>query len=1141
METFSDISDFIDDFPFQEDRNIQAEITKNYQFYQFSSEQNEVLTEKYYKHQRFVHDFLEQYDKLAIFDEPGTGKTLTVIGYIESKLDAKRFKNIYILVKNMGQHALEIKKQIICKTSARYQSEILKNPKDENEQRTEIRKLLKKAGYHFYTYGTFASMVNNKFKDFPEELRIKKIKEFFSDSFFWIDEVHNLNNVGDDAYGSEKEPVIFEDQDDDDDEEDVIELKKNLKRLNKEKIYDIISEIFENIERSKIVISSATPMINEYFEIVNVLNLLLPKNNRMPSNYDYKNFNIYERTAFFTKKFTEKELQELPKEELDKYFRGKLDKKYLVEYINDINYIEPFFRGKCSYVKNSNPYVNKIEKGVSIADEQEDSFQRKFIPQMKMVMGKTQSIQAKGYAEAYKKGIVSEDVAQACNLVFPNETYGSAGFNEYVYLDSNTKTYKRNEDFDDFLFENGKERNAVMKQISKLSCKYYNIIKEIIKMSDEGKFGYVYMDRIMGSGLIVLGLLLDAIGYQRFDPKVSIYKSEPSEKGIAPFCKDTVNKKKISESINLKINRYAFLIGGISDTDARNVLEASNASENKNGEIIRILLISRIGRDSISIMNVQKIFLGEGEWNESVMEQAIARGIRSNSHLDLIDKMKNEGVKEPKVNVEIFREAMGNFTYKDQDYNSVDVYKYITSENKDRAIKTIMRIIKITSVSCEIHRHRNTFPPEYNYTKECEYDLCHYNCFDHGKFDGDKNFKTYILNYFNYRYPQIKEKIQELFRNESKFHLDDIYKHIGDNYLKEHIIMTIEKIIKEREIIYNRFGFISFLSYDNDILFLINEFPKMIKYEENLSYYNDKIITTSYNEIELVHKEIGISNLNFMTNESELKNFNEVLKKFNRLEGIFKIEFFENSFMRIANGKSYEIDKYVLRKYKNFIYKINIECANKILNERLDKVMEKRKGPKIKEPFVNKKLSEEEKSYVNELIDKIKTDNFVYIHTLHSALKLQNSDYADNSNIINIVIENGARYFNNGKWETMDEHNSYAYVKIAQTLLLNKFQENIVNLTGERYLFLNVNNTVKFLNYSGKKQVGNGVQCETKNSEELEILYVKLLNYIKISGDQKKQKEREFYNARKGTAENSRCDLIKKLLEANNLILDFSL
>lgn len=76
----------------------------------------------------------------------------------------------------------------------------------------------------------------------------------YSNTIFWIDEVHNVS----------VDTCI-----------DFINLE-DLKK-EKERTYSIIKMLFSMVMNSKIILSSATPMINSPFELLSLLNLVLPK------------------------------------------------------------------------------------------------------------------------------------------------------------------------------------------------------------------------------------------------------------------------------------------------------------------------------------------------------------------------------------------------------------------------------------------------------------------------------------------------------------------------------------------------------------------------------------------------------------------------------------------------------------------------------------------------------------------------------------------------------------------------------------------------------------------------------------------------------------------------------------------------
>jgi Helicase conserved C-terminal domain len=77
---------------------------------------------------------------------------------------------------------------------------------------------------------------------------------------------------------------------------------------------------------------------------------------------------------------------------------------------------------------------------------------------------------------------------------------------------------------------------------------------------------------------------------------------------------------------------YAIISGNVPFSERDSIIKAFNADNNKNGEYISLLLISRSGAEGLNLKNVRSIHIMEPFWNYARIEQIIARGSRLNSH-----------------------------------------------------------------------------------------------------------------------------------------------------------------------------------------------------------------------------------------------------------------------------------------------------------------------------------------------------------------------------------------------------------------------------------------------------------------------------------------------------------------------------
>ena len=129
------------------------------------------------------------------------------------------------------------------------------------------------------------------------------------------------------------------------------------------------------------------------------------------------------------------------------------------------------------------------------------------------------------------------------------------------------------------------------------------------------------------------------------------------------------------------------------------LLNIFNQSSNKDGEIIKVILISPVGGEGITLKRVREVHLLEPQFNKSDQEQSIGRAIRTCSHMDLPFENRNCTV--------YYHANM----FPNKDHESVDVYLHRKSEIKQKYIDSIKYLIQQNAFDCALLRDINFFSP----------------------------------------------------------------------------------------------------------------------------------------------------------------------------------------------------------------------------------------------------------------------------------------------------------------------------------------------------------------------------------------------------------------------------------------------
>ena len=408
-------------------------------------------------------------------------------------------------------------------------------------------------------------------------------------------------------------------------------------------------------------------------------------------------------------------------------------------------------------------------------------------------------------------GGIYKNSSQAILFVYPNGKYGIEG--ENTNFDA-----KKNKFLPTFMghFRN-KNNIEKIQQLKKYSSKYASTINSIINDSHD-KSCFVYCKLVHGSGALLFSKILQQ---------------------IFGFSMATGNEK-------TPANRYAIITGdNTSNIYTRNIIDRFNLPDNKNGEIIKVLIGSTVISEGFSLKNVQEIHILTPHWNYSDTSQAIYRGIRLGSHKDLI-----------KDNITpIIRIYQHVSVHTDTETMSLDLHKYEISEQKDISIKKMERLLKESSFDCFLNYERNRIGNENGEigcnvlegcrgSRECDYMDCVFRC-DSMPIDEKLDLSTYHLYYNQDNINILIQKILELFKLNFSNNFSTINTMFSSVYSSFDILSALKKITNENIQLQNKYGYSSYLKEQNNIYFLIDNLSDTENYFNQ--YYCKYPFTKQYN------------------------------------------------------------------------------------------------------------------------------------------------------------------------------------------------------------------------------------------------------------------------------------------------------
>lgn len=761
-------------------------------------------------HQLFVKNFLSfqtPYNGLLLYHGLGSGKTCSAIGVAEDmreymKQIGSQQRIIVIASPNVQEN---FKIQLFDENKLKIEdglwnirscvgNKLIREINPMNLRGTskeklvnEIKKLIN-SYYLFLGYIEFANYIirttnigDIEIKNKDEYIK-RKLNEVFNNRLIIIDEVHNIR--------------VSEDNKD----------KRVAKQLFK---------LVKNVNNLRLLFLSATPLYNSYKEIIWLLNILNLNDNRKEISIN----DIFDKDGDFKKN----ENGEL------------IGKELLIRKAT----------GYISYVRGDNPFSFPFRIWPSMFSSynnlKTDNYPRlqlneKIINQgiehLSLYMSKIGIIQDKAYTYIINKKskddleiidnnndnlgyIELQRPIEALNMVYPNinlindedfnieDIVGKNGLNNIMtYSETTNPPSKTN-----FEYKNYEQFGAIFSknEIIKYSGKIKSICDNIINSDGIILIYSQYLD----SGIIPICLVLEELGITRFGSTPSLFKTKPVENLDLNTYTNTTGP-------DTKSAKYIIIAGDqkLSPRTSRlSDLATLNSFENKNGELIKVVLISQAGSEGIDFKNIRQVHIMEPWYNMSRIEQIIGRGVRNCSHKDLPFKNRN---------VQLFLHGTELI---DNEQESADLYIYRLAERKAIQIGKINRVLKEISVDCLLNNEQLNFTEE-NMKQIVEQELSNRQIIKYSV--GDKPFSNqcdYMSNCLYSCKPN----------NEIGNIKEDTYNiYFASNY-QDNIIERIKALMKER------------------YFYKSNEFIKSISINKNYSviniYYAINILLNNKNEI----------------------------------------------------------------------------------------------------------------------------------------------------------------------------------------------------------------------------------------------------------------------------------------------------
>ena len=478
-------------------------------------------------------------------------------------------------------------------------------------------------------------------------------------------------------------------------------------KYNSLKIYEtILNEKKEN-NSTKIICMSATPAVNEPFELALLFNLLRP--DIFPTQESlFKKYFIDKSTGVDVLNYRMQNLFQRRIIGLVSFYKpeGKNGTYALKTVIHEDVMMSEYQTEKYKFFEKIEREMNK--KGFATKSKSSSSY-RTYVRQASNFVFPdiNQTVNSDNRPRPSKFKISDKELAKLMEdadrditsnenaymevlLLFERtlEEYMDSIYEKDLKTDKNIKSdiesFKKYEKFEDY---NLKEKNKsnLMKEMIRCSCKYSCAIFNMHK--SKGPL-LVYMNYIVLEGIHIFKIYLKYFGFKNYLDKNSN-----------------------------DFHRYAQFTGEASKDERKEAMKLEQSEENNYGKLIKIIFFSAAGAEGISMFHIRQVHILEPFWNEARIEQVIGRAIRFCSHKYLplderqVDVYRYRSIKN---NVEITREIINKevkTTTKiiEDDYllKTVDYDIEKVSRVKNNVLQSFYDAIKQVAVDCDLFKNHN--------------------------------------------------------------------------------------------------------------------------------------------------------------------------------------------------------------------------------------------------------------------------------------------------------------------------------------------------------------------------------------------------------------------------------------------------
>lgn len=639
--------------------------------------------------QRFVSNFMSPrtpYMSALLYHGVGVGKTCSAIQIAEAWLEEYPTQEVFIITPPTIREGFErtifdmqrlkipedetTPNNIVGCTGTRY-LELTGTmfERDKSKIASRVKRQINKR-YNIMGYLSFANYIKGLFTSIRKGLdpakyemeKARKVREHFNGKLVIVDEAHNLRDLPSDVADSEPGAPGGE--------------AEKADAAAGKILTPFLRDVVNYSDGMKLVLMTATPMYDNYREIIFMLNLLLAND---------KNALLSESKVFDKEGKLKSEGEKLLAAAATRYvsyMRGENPKSFPIR-------LNP--QGITKLSQSSYPLSNP--RGGVIPDDDKIFIDRLPITPIKL---KADALEvSKKFMEALPAGTGGisstqmSQIVQAGNFVIPadddidyRQRVGDTGIT-LAFTEETIEKEKR--------FRADDAKWLGLGQIGKYSPKFEFLLNRL--KNAEG-VAFVYTRFVKGCAL-PLALTLEANGYTPYGRKKGLLANGIQTEGgrQCALCPKREKEHVGIEKDHFKPAYYGLLTGDVTLSPHNDItIKAERNLDNVEGVQMKVIIGSQIASEGVDLRFIRESHILDSWYHLSKIEQIVGRSIRFCSHSALPEEKRNTTVY---LYAAIYPEDISKET--------ADLYSYRTAFKKARQVGRITRVLKQYAIDCNLN------------------------------------------------------------------------------------------------------------------------------------------------------------------------------------------------------------------------------------------------------------------------------------------------------------------------------------------------------------------------------------------------------------------------------------------------------